>query len=172
MVGAASQNRTAFSGFQTSVITRPTQAATVAVPERIELSRSARQADIMATRSWNQLVQAVGTDPTNSSESRFYRTVPYPHGGACKMESSERLKLSIRGSKSAAFAVLATPARLNFAKNFPESRQRVAMGQNKTRSFERAGVPSDHSLVKVDPKHADSHSGYRVRRDTGANWRT
>ena len=55
------------------------------VPERIELSRSARQADIMATRSWDPLVQAVGIEPTDSAESRFYGPVPYLHGGACKM---------------------------------------------------------------------------------------
>ena len=59
--------------------------AKVAVPERIELSRSARQADIMATRSWDQLVQAVGIEPTGSAEPRFYGPVPYLHGGACKM---------------------------------------------------------------------------------------
>lgn len=80
--------------FQTSVITRPTQAAKVAVPERIELSRSARQADIMATRSWDQLVQAVGIESTNSSEFRFYKPVPYLHGGACKVAESERFELS------------------------------------------------------------------------------
>jgi hypothetical protein len=57
----------------------------MAVPERIELSRSARQADIMATRSWDQLVQAVGIEPTGSAELRFYGPVPYLHGGACKM---------------------------------------------------------------------------------------
>jgi hypothetical protein len=57
----------------------------VAVPERIELSHSARQADIMATRSWDQLVQAVGIEPTGSAEPRFYGPVPYLYGGACKM---------------------------------------------------------------------------------------
>ena len=57
----------------------------MAVPERIELSRSARQADIMATRSWDQLVQAVGIEPTGSEELRFYGPVPYLHGNACKM---------------------------------------------------------------------------------------
>lgn len=57
----------------------------MAVPDRIELSRSARQADIMATRSWDQLVQAVGIEPTGSAEPRFYGPVPYLHGGACKM---------------------------------------------------------------------------------------
>ena len=57
----------------------------MAVPERIELSHSARQADIMATRSWDQLVQAVGIEPTGSKEPRFYGPVPYLHGGACKM---------------------------------------------------------------------------------------
>ena len=57
----------------------------VAVPERIELSHSARQADIMAIRSWDQLVQAVGIEPTGSAEPRFYGPVPYLHGGACKM---------------------------------------------------------------------------------------
>lgn len=46
------------------------------------------------------------------------------------------------------------------------------MDKTKPAHFERVGVLSDHSLVKVDPEHADSHSGYRVRRDMGANWRT
>lgn len=57
----------------------------MAVPERIELSRPARQAGIMATRSWDQLVQAVGIEPTGSAERRFYGPVPYLHGGACRM---------------------------------------------------------------------------------------
>ena len=57
----------------------------MAVPARIELPHSARQADIMATRSWDQLAQAVGIEPTGSAEPRFYGPVPYLHGGACKM---------------------------------------------------------------------------------------
>ena len=57
----------------------------MAVPERIELSRSARQADIMPLDHGTGLVQAVGIEPTGSEELRFYGPVPYLHGGACKM---------------------------------------------------------------------------------------
>jgi hypothetical protein len=57
----------------------------MAVPERIELSHSARQADIMATRSWDP-TGASGGDRTHwLRRARFYGPVPYLHGGACKM---------------------------------------------------------------------------------------
>ena len=162
----------------------------VAVPERIELSRSARQADIMATRSWDQLVQAVGIEPTGSVERRFYGPVPYHYGGACKIAEEtgvepacartsdtdwfsgpaphrgaplpnwRRVSLwtvawcgwgdsnsQSAGSKPAAFAILATPARLNFSKSSPGSRGNAAqLGKTKPAHFERVGVITNHPL--------------------------
>src|ERR1700730_18591157 len=57
----------------------------MAVPERIELSRSARQADIMATRSWDP-TGASGGDRTHwLRRAPVLRAGAIPHGGACKM---------------------------------------------------------------------------------------